>query len=114
MDTREERVWISHIQDIALADDWVTVTDVMGRKYRLDPQAALALAIWIAEHYQDVAHAQTNVLVERRMEEARLYGPLLSSAQPQPKEDLAYPPLPSPPSKRRRRSRASVGDTKQS
>ena len=103
----EEQVWISHIQSIALEDDWVTVTDLMGQKYRLDPQVALELAAWIAEHHQDVAQAQVYLQVERRLEEARLYGPLLGSAQQQPKEDLVDPPRPSsPPSlpKRRRRS----------
>ena len=117
MDTREAQVWISHIQDVALADDWVTITDLMGRTYRIDPQTALELAVWIAVHYQDVAQAQTSLLMERRLEESRLYGPLLRSAQPQPKEDLTDSPLPAssplPPKRRRTRS-ASVGDTKQS
>jgi hypothetical protein len=105
--TMEEQVWISHIQDIALADDWVTVTDLMGRTYRLDPQVALELAVWIAEHYQDVAQAGLQLQLERRLEEARVYGPLLGHAQPSPKEDAGPSSQPaSPPSlpKRRRRS----------
>lgn len=103
----EEQVWISHIRAIALDDDWITVTDLMDRKYRLDPQAALELAVWIAKHHQDVAQAQVNLQVERRMEEARLYGPLLGSSQVQSKEDPATPLSPTsppPPSKQRRRS----------
>lgn len=100
----EEQVWISHIRGITLEDDWVTVTDLMDRRYRIDPQAALELAVWIAEHHQDVAQAHADLQLERRMEEARVYGPLLGQAQPI--EDLASPPQPvSPPSpKRRRRS----------
>ena len=103
----EEQVWISHIRGITLEDDWVTATDLMDRRYRIDPQAALELAVWIAEHYQDVAQAQVQLQVERRLEETRLYSHLLDTSQVQPKEGPVHPPLPaSPPSppKRQRRS----------
>jgi hypothetical protein len=103
----EDQVWIIHIQSITLEDDWVTITDLMGQCYRIDPQAALELAVWIAEHYQDVAQASLQLQLERRLEEARVYGPLLGHAQPSPNEDLVDPLRPSsPPSlpKRRRRS----------
>jgi hypothetical protein len=105
----DKQVWISHIQEIALDDEWVTVTDLMGRTYRLDPQTALELAVWIAEHSEDVAQAQIRLQMARQQEEARLYGPLFGSAQPQPEEQPSDPPQPpsspSPPKRRRRSPR---------
>jgi hypothetical protein len=32
----------------------VTATDLMGRIYRLEPQAALDIAIWVAKHHQEL------------------------------------------------------------
>lgn len=105
----QEQVWISHLQEITLEDYWVKVTDLMGREYHIDPEAALALAVWIAEHRQAVAKAQIHRQIEFRMEESRLYGHLLSSAQVQPEEDQVASPrpssLPSTPKRRRRSTR---------
>ncbi len=104
----EDQVWIIHIQGITLEDDWVTITDLMGQRYRIDPQAALELAVWIAEHDQDVAQAGLQLQLERRLEEARVYGPLLGHAQPSPKEDTGSSSQPtSPPSPRLRRRRSA-------
>lgn len=99
----QDQVWIIHIQGITLEDDWVTITDLMGQRYRIDPQAALELAVWIAEHDQDVAKAGLQLQLERRLEEARTYGPLLDHVQLSPKED-AGPSSQPPSSPRRRRS----------
>jgi hypothetical protein len=99
----DEAIWISHIQEIALNDDWVTVTDLMGHQYRLDPQVALELAVWIAEHAEDVAQAQVRLQVAQGMEEARLYGPFLGSIQPPDPPQPASSP--SPPKRRRRSPR---------
>ncbi len=104
----EDQVWIIHIQSITLEDDWLTITDLMGQRYRIDPQAALELAIWIAEHDQDVAQAGIQLQLERRLEEARVYGPLLGQAQSSPKEDAGPSSQPaSPPSPRPRRRQSA-------
>lgn len=104
----QDQVWIIHIQSITLEDDWLTITDLMGQRYRIDPQAALELAVWLAEHDQDVAQAGLQLQLERRLEEARVYGPLLGHAQPHPREDVGPSSQPaSPPSPRPRRRRSA-------
>lgn len=51
-----EPILISNLREITLDAQgyWVTATDLMGRVYRLEPQAVLGIAIWVAKHHQKV------------------------------------------------------------
>jgi hypothetical protein len=99
-----EPLLISDLQEITLDGEgyWVTATDLMGRVYRLEPQAALDIAVWVAKHHQEVELAQAELELVRRMEETIAYRHLLTpTADPGPAEPS--PPAPEIPLRKRTR-----------